>query len=61
MKKNKNNKKQRKSAVKRAKKRSTRLKTTQKEKHVRKEAVVEGRKKAEINFEKQMSDLFGKR
>ena len=61
MKKNKNKKQERKASNKRALKRSTRLKTTQKDKHIRKKEVIEARKKSEEKFEQQMKDLFGRR
>ena len=48
-----------KSAQKRGGKRSKRLKLTQKDKHVRKTALVKARKSAERKFETQMKDLFG--
>ncbi len=50
---------QKKAAHKRSQKRGDRLKSTQKEKHIRKENLVAARKRAEQNFEKQMKDLFG--
>ncbi len=46
-------------AQKRGQKRSSRLKSTQKEKHIRKDELAHARKSAEERFEKQMRDLFG--
>ncbi len=59
MKKNKKTPQQKKAAQKRGQKRSSRLKSTQKEKHIRKDELAHARKSAEERFEKQMRDLFG--
>lgn len=60
-KKNKNSVAKKKAALKRAKKRSDRLKSTQKDKPERKKLLIHLRKKAEERFEQQMKDLFGKK
>lgn len=60
MKKNKNNFKKRIASLKRAKKRGNRLKSTQKDKTQRKKLLANTKKKAKINFENQMKDLFGR-
>ena len=60
-KKNKNSVAKKKAALKRAKKRNERLKSTQKDKPERKKLLTNLRKKAEERFEQQMKDLFGKK
>ncbi len=60
MKKSKKTATQKKAAQKRGLKRSQRIKATQKDKHLRKEALAHARKMAELKFEQQMKDLFGK-
>ncbi len=61
MKKSKKSSSQKKAAQKRGAKRSLRIKATQKDKYLRKEALNSARKKAEEKFEQQMKDLFGKK
>jgi len=59
MKKNRKNSQKRKASLKRATKRGNRLKSTQKEKSHRKQAITDFKKKTEEQFEKKMRDLFG--
>ena len=61
MKKSKKSSSQKKAAQKRGTKRSARIKSTQKDKYIRREDLIKARKRAEEKFEQQMKDLFGKK